>query len=126
MQSIFDKELIESLLENMIDASDKIILRTKDITSSDDFLDNDTNMIILDSVCMQLIAIGEATKELDKLTQKQLLNKYDEIPWEQVAGIRDILSHHYFDLNADIVFDVCQNHIQRLKQTLINIKSDFS
>jgi len=126
MPSTFDKELLNNLLTNMIDSTNKIITRTKNITSSDDFMDNETNMILLDSVCMQLMAIGEATKELDKITNKKILKNYIEIPWEQVAGIRDILSHHYFDLNADIVFDVCHNHIKTLQKTLKTIKSDIA
>ena len=122
---MFDKEIVDNLLDNMIDATNKITTRTININSSDDFLQNDTNMILLDSVCMQLIAIGEAVKEIDKLTNKKLLKNYENIPWEQVAGIRDILSHHYFDLNADIVFDVCSNHIVGLRDTLTKIKSDI-
>lgn len=80
--------------------------------------------MILDSVCMQLIALGEAVKEIDKLTDKKSLSRYDEIPWQQVSGMRDILSHHYFDLNAEVVFDVSKNHMDDLKKSLESIKKD--
>ena len=112
---MYDKELVLDLLTNMILSATKVIDRTQSIASSDDFLDNEENLIILDSVCMQLITLGEAVKELDKLTNKVLLRRYDSIPWQQVSGMRDILSHHYFDLNAEIVFDVSKNHIADLK-----------
>jgi uncharacterized protein with HEPN domain len=36
-------------------------------------------------------------------------------------GMRDILSHHYFDLNNDIVFDVCVNEIPKLKKLVKEI-----
>lgn len=65
---------------------------------------------------MQLIAVGKGVKNLDKETDKKLLLNYPEIAWKEVAGLRDIISHHYFDLNAEIVFDVCQNHITPLKK----------
>ena len=122
---MYDKELVLDLLKNMILSATKVIDRTQSIMSSDDFLDNEENLIILDSVCMQLIALGEAVKELDKLTSKELLRRYDSIPWQQVSGMRDILSHHYFDLNAEIVFDVSKNHIADLKETLENVMKDI-
>lgn len=121
---MFDKELVLDLLTNMIIATAKVLDRTKNITSSDDFLDSEENMIILDSVCMQLVALGEGVKELDKITDKKLLMHYNDIPWQRVAGMRDILSHHYFDLNAEVVFDVCKNRISDLKNTLEKIKED--
>ncbi len=122
---MYDKELLLDLLENMILATTKVLNRTKDIASSDDFLDSEENQIILDSVCMQLVALGEAVKEVDKLTDRELLSRYDNIPWKQVSGMRDILSHHYFDLNAEVVFDVSKNHMNELKETLQSIKSDL-
>jgi len=122
---MYDKEIVLDLLTNMIDASEKIIKRTSHIQSTDDFLKDDNSLILLDSTCMQLIAIGEAVKKIDTLTNKELFKNYPNIPWREVAGMRDIISHHYFDLNADIVFDVVNEHIKFLKDTLIEIKSSI-
>jgi uncharacterized protein with HEPN domain len=38
----------------------------------------------------------------------------------------DIISHHYFDLNAEAIFDVCENHIETLSQTIDQIIKDLS
>jgi uncharacterized protein with HEPN domain len=122
---MYDKEIVLDLLTNMIDASEKIIKRTSHIKSTDDFLKDDNSLILLDSTCMQLIAIGEAVKKIDTLTNKELFKNYPNIPWREVAGMRDIISHHYFDLNAGIVFDVVNEHIESLKDTLIEIKSSI-
>lgn len=70
---------------------------------------------------MRLVAIGEGFKNIDKLTNSQLLVNYPNIPWKNVKGIRDILSHHYFDLDAEVIFDICKNKIDELLETTILI-----
>ncbi|RLA77038.1 MAG: antitoxin [Epsilonproteobacteria bacterium] len=105
----------------MIDATEKIIKRTKNIYSIDDFLVDDSSLMLLDSLCMQLIAIGEAVKKIDKLTDKKLLKNYPNTPWREIAGMRDILSHHYFDLNSEVVFEVSKEHIADLGIVLTKI-----
>ncbi len=118
-------ELIRTILTQMIGACSRIEKRFAKIQSSDQFLDDEEGLEKLDAICMQLIAVGESVKNLDKETDKQLLPNYPKIPWKEVAGLRDIISHHYFDLNAEIVFDVCQNHITPLKNVLKQIHSDL-
>jgi uncharacterized protein with HEPN domain len=88
------------------------------INSADDFTGWDEGMEKLDAICMQLIAVGESPKNLDKITSKKVLAKYPEIEWKKVMGMRDIISHHYFDVDAEAIFDVCQNHIDRLASTI--------
>jgi len=57
---------------------------------------------------------------------KKLFSTYTQIPWREVAGMRDVLSHHYFDLNAEVVFEVTTEHIGDLqvvlKQIILDIK----
>jgi len=74
---------------------------------------------------MKLIATGESLKNIDKITHKELLKKYPNIEWTKIKGIRDILSHHYFDLDANIIFEICKEHIDNLIITLKQIKSDL-
>lgn len=126
MLYMYDKEIVVNLLENMIDATSKIITRTKNINSIDDFLVDDARLILLDSLCMQLIAIGEAVKKIDKITDKQLLKGYPDTPWREIAGMRDILSHHYFDLNSEVVFEVTKEHISDLRITLAKIVMEIN
>jgi len=63
-------------------------------------------LLKLDGISMRLIAIGEGFKNIDKLSDNKLLTNYPNIPWKQVKGIRDILSHHYFDLDAETIFEI--------------------
>ncbi len=122
---MYDKEIVLDLLENMIDATEKILHRNKDIQTIDDYLIDDNSLMLLDSLCMQLIAIGEAVKKIDKETDKKLFSSYAQIPWREVAGMRDVLSHHYFDLNAEVVFEVTTEHIEDLQGVLKQIVLDI-
>ncbi|TSA27440.1 DUF86 domain-containing protein, partial [bacterium] len=86
---------------------------------------NDAGLEKLDAVSMQLIAIGESIKNLDKITDYEILIKYPEFEWKKAMAMRDIISHHYFDLNPEIVFDVCKNEISRLSTLLDEIIDDI-
>ena len=72
----------------------------------------------LESTCMLLIAIGEGVKGVDKLTDKKLLSFYPGMHWKGVMGMRDIIAHHYFDLDAEIVYDVIKHDLPKLKDVL--------
>jgi len=79
----------------------------------------------LDSICMKLIAIGESLKNIDKITDKKLLNAYPHIEWKKIKGIRDFISHHYFDLDAEVIFGICKNHIADVLIVLKQMQSDL-
>lgn len=83
-------------------------------------------MVLLDSVCMKLIAVGESIKKIDKISEKQLLPRYTNIPWKDVMGLRDIIVHHYFDIDADEIFKTLRNDIPPLSKTIKQIINDLS
>jgi len=119
------RQMILSTLEDIKYSLELIKDRCKDIKSSDDFLEDENGLIKLDSVSMRLLAIGEGFKNVDKLSEHQLLINYPSIPWKQVKGIRDILSHHYFDLDAEVIFNICKDDLEKLLNTTIKIISDI-
>ena len=120
-----DKDrMILSTLDDIKISIELITQRCKGIKASDDFLDKEDGLLKLDSISMRLIAIGEGFKNIDKLSDSKLLINYPNIPWKQVKGIRDILSHHYFDLDAETIFEICQNDISKLLATTIKIIED--
>jgi len=112
---MFDRELVLADLSNIIWAIDQIQKRFAAIAVIDDFTKDDTGLEKLDSICMQLINIGEVLKQVDKLTSGELLVKYPEIDWKRVKGLRDIITHHYFDIDAETIFSVCEDHIVPLR-----------
>ena len=121
MPSTFDRKLALDILTQISEAIQKVKKRFAPINSAEQFTNSDEGMEKLDSICMQLIAIGESLKNLDKLTSKKLLSNYPEIEWQKVMGMRDIISHHYFDVDAEAIFDVCANHIDKLANTIKKI-----
>lgn len=74
---------------------------------------------------MMLITIGESLKNLDKITASSLLCKYPEVDWKGAKGARDIISHHYFDLNAEVVFGICQTDMKGLVATVEKMLVDL-
>ena len=124
---MFNKnKLIVSTLEEIIFSIELILKRFQNITCVDDFLQNDEGLEKLDSISMRLIAIGEAFKNIDKLTDKDLLKHYPQIDWRGVKGIRDILSHHYFDLDAEVIYDICKSKLPQLLEVTKIIKDRAS
>ena len=68
-------------------------------------------MMRLDAICMNLIALGEAVKGLDKITKGELLPLYPEIYWGGVMRMRDKIAHHYFEVDAEVVFATLRDDI---------------
>ena len=114
---MYDRELVLEILGRIHQASQTILQRFDPIKKVSNFTDSPAGTEKLDSICMLLIAIGEALKNLDKTTNKSLLPYYPQIDWKKAKGMRDIISHHYFETDAEVIYDVCKNHIPNLAQT---------
>lgn len=115
---MFDKKLVLEILEQICNAIQTIQRRFEPIRTVNDFTDSEAGVEKLDAICMQLIAIGESLKNLDRITDNSLWPKYPDIDWKKIKGMRDIISHHYFDVDADLIYDVCANHIGKLGETI--------
>lgn len=73
-----------------------------------------------------IIALGESVKMLDKQTDKKLLPTYPSIDWKKVMGARDIIAHHYFDVDAEEVFSIIKNDLKPLKKAIQFFKEQLS
>lgn len=109
------KSIALDILEDIHSAIERLEERTKRIHSVDDFLGSSEGMVLLDATCMLLIAIGESLKNLDKTTDGLLLPTYPSVPWKNIKGMRDIIAHHYFDIDADQILWIVKNEISPLK-----------
>src|SRR5665647_1778299 len=125
MPSMFDQELLVEDIKNILWALEQISKRFQVIHSSDDFLKDDAGLEKLDGICMQLINIGEVLKQIDKLTNSKLLVKYPEIDWKKAKGMRDIITHHYFDIDAETIYAVCSEHVPKMKTVMLKILRDL-
>ena len=118
-------QIIESLLKKIFQTVERILANSETITSPSFYLLTPSGMERLESTCMLLIAIGEGVEGVDKLTDKKLLSFYPEMDWKGVMGMRDIIAHHYFDLDAEIVYDVIKHDLPKLKDVLQQIIDDL-
>lgn len=123
---MYDKELAVEILNQILHATEVIVERFVPVSSVDDFTGSSSGLEKLDSICMQLIVIGEGLKNFDKVTENSILPGYPQVEWKKVKGLRDIISHHYVDVNAEAIYDICQNKIQPLTETIKKILSDIS
>ena len=123
---MFDKELASEILRQVISSTNTVLTRFAPIKSVADFTDTLSGVEKLDSICMQLIVIGEGLKNFDKVTDHAILANYPEIEWKKAMGLRDIITHHYADVNAEAIFDTCKNKIPALKKALEKVQNDPS
>lgn len=115
---MFDQKAVKEQLTHIFDSVGIIERRFSDIHSSDDFLDSDSGLDMLDGICMQLVAIGESLKGVDKLTDGTFLSRFPGVDWKGLKGIRDIITHQYFNIDAESVYGVCEDDLPVLKATI--------
>ncbi len=123
---MYDKELVIEILNQIYKSAQTILKRFKPIKSPDDLIVTDEALEKFDAICMQLTAIGESLKNLDKITDNSLLPQYPQVDWQKAKGLRDIISHHYFDLNEEAIYNVCKDKIPELAQTINKIINEIS
>ncbi len=75
-----------------------------------------------DAVIHNLEVIGEATKSLSD----DIRSRHPEVPWRDMMGTRDRLTHHYFGINQEIVWQIIEQNLQRLQNQISQIVSAFS
>jgi len=66
------------------------------------------------AVIREFEIIGEATKNLSE----DIIEKYNEIEWRDIVDFRNILIHEYFGVDFDIVWNVIQQDLPRLRRTI--------
>lgn len=115
---MYNKDLVASSLQQIQNLIDTITDRTQHVCSVDDFLSSPNGMILLDAVCMNLIALGEAVKNLDKVSKGELLPKYNQIQWGGIMRMRDKIAHHYFEVDAEVVLLTVKEDIPLVKSII--------
>ncbi len=119
-----DPQLVKEIISQVLSATERISLRFEPVSSVSYFLDSEAGLEKLDAICMQLIAIGESLKNLDKVAGPEFLMKYPQVDWKSAKGMRDIITHHYFDLDAEAVFDVCRADLPVMQSVLKQMLAD--
>ena len=106
------------ILSRIEEAISTVQVRNMVIRTPDDFLLTPEGKEKLDAACMVIEAIGESFKNLDKITNYELLPLYPSIEWKEVKGVRDVIAHHYFDIDANEIFSIINNDFDSLKDAI--------
>ena len=102
----------ESLID--IENAIKCILRYTNGVSRSELQINDEK---LSAILYQITIIGEATKRLSQKFRAQ----HPEIPWREMARMRDVIVHKYDQLDFDIIWDVVQNKLPGLLNNIVDL-----
>lgn len=122
---MFDKEIVLESLHNISNALSMIQKRTVSIKCADDFITSPSGTLRLDAVCMNLIALGEAVKGLDKITKGEFLPQYPQIYWSGVMRMRDKIAHHYFEVDPEVVYVTIKENIPPMIPVIAQMINDI-
>jgi len=77
--------------------------------------------LLQDAVFRNFEIIGEATKNLSL----DFRERYPEIPWRKMAGLRDVLIHNYMGVDARLVWNIVKNDLPDLERNIRIILKDM-
>ena len=101
-------------IEDILESIEKIEEYIRDVNEND----FNKNTQIQDSIFRRLEVIGEAVKNITP----EFRDKYPDIPWKKIAGMRDILIHEYFGVNLERVWKVIKEDLIELKKNILKVK----
>lgn len=101
-------------LLHILESIEKIEEFTKGITKKEFFKSIKTQ----DAVIRRLEIIGEATKNLPK----EFTQKHPEVPWGELARMRDKLIHGYFGVDLNLTFKIIKEDLPDLKKKILKVK----
>lgn len=101
-------------LKDILEAISKIEKSLENL-SKEEFKKNADKV---DASIMRIQIMGESIKKLPK----EFKNKCKEVEWEKIAKTRDIISHAYFKVNLDIIWDLIKNKLPKLKEQIIKLR----
>ena len=82
-----------------------------------DFKKIKQNYMVVDAIIRNFEIIGEASKNIPVDVQK----KYPEIPWKKMYGLRNLISHEYFGIDYEMIWEIAKNNLPQNRVDLIEI-----
>lgn len=120
-----EQALLQERLQMILDALERIPRRFAKIKTPDDFVNSQSGIDLMDSICMVLIATGEEFKKIDRETEGQLFASYPQITWRGAIGLRDVLAHGYFQIDPEQLYTICKENIPPLIDTVRRMIEDL-
>lgn len=75
-----------------------------------------------DAVLHRFTIIGEAVKQIPK----RVRDRYPDVPWQKIAGTRDVLIHEYFGVRLKNAWKIVQEELTPLRATIAKMIEDLS
>ncbi len=97
-------------LSHILESIERIYTYLGDM-SQEQFLNNS---LVQDACIRQLEIIGEAVKNISP----DIRNRHNELPWQDIAGMRDKLIHHYFGIDYELVWNTINEDLPILKREI--------
>jgi uncharacterized protein with HEPN domain len=110
-----------SLLELLDFIHESIVVvqkRFAHISSVDDFIADDEGQEKLDSIILRIQTIGEALKNIDKHEKGFLEKAAPKSYWSSIIRLRDLISHHYIDIDAETIYMICDEKLDLLNEKI--------
>ena len=98
------------LFEDILESIYKIDNYTKGI----DFEAFKSNSMLIDAVVRNIEIIGEATSKIPD----EIKNKFSEVPWVKLKGIRNRIVHDYFGVDVEIIWKIIEKDLVELRQQI--------
>jgi len=114
------------LLTPLRQALERIERKAAPLLADPALLDGEEGQDLLDVICMQFLAVGEALKRLEKLEPGLLTTNYPDIDWKGAMGFRDVIAHQYFDLDAEQVLLICQDALPGVLSAIRSLEEQAS
>lgn len=112
------------LLTPLRQALERIERKARLLLVTPSLLDSEEGQDLLDVICMQFLAAGEALKRLEKLQPGLLATSFPDIDWKGAMGFRDVIAHQYFDLDSEQVLLICQEALPGLLSAIRTLETD--
>lgn len=80
------------------------------------------NQLLQDAVVRRLEIIGEAAKNIPL----RIKNQNKQIPWKKIIGLRNIITHEYFGVNLERVWNITKDDLPELKKQIKKIFDDLN
>lgn len=125
MQSLSKLEAIE-YLNLIIEKSNLVMMRNKDVTSYQGFLLSPEMMEKFDAACMLIQVVGETARKLDDWTSSKLFINYPQVYWKGVFALRNIISHEYGNVDPENIFKIIKRHLPELNACITQILNDLN
>jgi uncharacterized protein with HEPN domain len=100
--------------ERLRDIQEAIAAIRQHLDQADETAAAREDALLHDALLFQFVVIGEAVKHLSPETRKSR----PDIPWADIAGLRDLIAHEYFRITSESIFIVCSKSLSEISHRL--------